>query len=240
MSRIAICFFGQVKNFDQQLYDSFSTNISNVLVNNDIDYFLVTYNNTHYLNIYHNENHRIDYTSINSFFPFKEKIIVDVESDITKNIDSFVLNILSSFGYADWGSYENSQQCTIRAVRQLYGLYALYQCIHGFSYDKYILVRPDCIYDSSIDEKIIFNTHNFCIPNFSHWGGYNDRFAIVDHKGLEVYCNRYIKLINSPEKYHSERYLKKCIDESKLSCDRFNNFRFRLLRTTGKLTHINY
>ncbi len=75
MSRIAICFFGQVKNFDQQLYDSFSTNISNVLVNNDIDYFLVTYNNTHYLNLYHGENHTIDYTSINSFFHFKQKII---------------------------------------------------------------------------------------------------------------------------------------------------------------------
>lgn len=241
MSKIAICFFGQVKNFDQQLYDSFSINVSNALVNNDIDYFLVTYNNTHYTNSFHNENHPINYYSIVSFFPFKRSIILDINSDITKFIDNFVIVTLGSIGYARWGSYLSSQQCTIRAVRQLYGLHSLYKCLKDEdNYDRYIFVRPDCIFESQLDSSLINNSYNLCIPNFSNWDGYNDRFAITDSFGLEVYCSRYNRLMQHPQKYHSETFLKQTIDNYKATCYSFNNFRFRLLRTTGNLTDVNY
>lgn len=237
--KIAICFFGQVKNFNDRLYNSFIQNISNSLNVYEIDYFLATYNNKKYINSATGENHDIDYLSICNYFLFKEKIILDIYADYTINIDNFVNEGLKNYGYAEiWG--DNAQESTIRSIRQLYCLHILHNQLINTNYDKYILCRPDCIFDKPLEVTILKNFSNICIPNFNHWFGYNDRFAVVDKIGLTTYCSRYTKLIIYPQKYHSETYLKYTIDESKNTIHLFDNFKFRLLRSNNELSRIDY
>jgi len=108
------------------------------------------------------------------------------------------------------------------------------------SYAKYLFCRPDCLFEKPLDNQILSTKYNICIPNFNHWNGYNDRFAILDTQGLKTYCSRYDHLIVNPQTYHSEKYLKYTIDNSYNTLKLFDNFKFRLLRSNNKLSPIDY
>lgn len=236
--KVALCFFGHVKNFNDQLFFSYSQNIIKS-IDSDIDYYLVTFNNQIYYNPSSKEDHSIDYNSINNYFLFSEKIILDINAPYSYKIDNFVIHTLHRYGY-DIGWGKNAILTTVYAIRQLYGLYKLYNILKHTNYSKYILCRPDCIFEKQLDSTILSKTENICIPNFNHWYGYNDRFAILDKIGLETYCSRYEILMNNPKQYHSEKYLKYTIDQSKNTIFLFDNFRFRLLRSNGELSRIDY
>lgn len=234
---IAVCFFGQVKNFDDKLYESFQK-VIRPTQSNKVCYYIVTYNNKIYTNTSSGENHQIDYRSIFKYFTFRNEIILDAHSHQILQVDNFVRNELKKYGYAKiWG--ENAQELTINAVRQIYGLNELYRTINK-NYDKYLLCRPDCVFENDLDENLMQKKCNICIPNFNHWFGYNDRFAIVDKIGLETYCGRFDLLKKNPQNYHSEMYLKQTIHNSKNTIYLFDNFRFRLLRANGQLSSPNY
>lgn len=236
---IAICFFGQVKNFTKVLHHIFNNAIITPLNKYNIDYFLVTYNNIEYYNPSHEENHTIDYESINKFFKFKQKIILDINSSDIHEIDNFVLHTLHKIGYDPiWET--NAILTTSYAIRQIYGLHKLYELIKDTRYNKYIFCRPDCFFENRLDPTIITNHNNICIPNFNHWSGYNDRFAIVDKIGLQTYCSRYNCFRKNPVVYHSEKYLKTIITESNNSIYLFDQFKFKLLRADGKLSRSDY
>lgn len=238
--KIAICFFGQVKNFNSVTYDNYYQNIIDPLLSKDheIEYYLVTYNNTKYTNPWSNEDNTIDYNSINSFFAFQHTTILDIHSQTIQDIDIFVCNELSKRGYAkEWGHF--GQQLTMNSIRQLYGLSTLYPIVKD-KYKKYIMVRPDCEFLNTLDETLLHNQSNLCVPNFSHWGGYNDRFAIVDNTGLQTYTSRYDEIISSPVEYHAERYLKSIIDKYQNTLYCFDHFKFLLLRANGTKSDINY
>lgn len=238
-SQIAVCFFGQVKHFTKTLYHSFQNSIIEPLNNYNIDYFLVTYNNKIYYNPSSGEDHKINYESICNFFQFKQKIILDINAEYTHEIDNFVLHTLYKFGYdAIWG--KNNILTTSYALRQIYGLHKLYEFINNTTYKKYIFCRPDCIFENKLDPIIINNLTNICIPNFNHWFGYNDRFAVVDKIGLKTYCSRYSEIRKNPTRYHSEKYLKSIIVKSDNSIHLFDKFQFRLLRANGELSRSDY
>lgn len=241
--KTAICFFGQVKNYNDILYNSYQQYIYDPIYSlTDIDYFLVTFNNTTYYRPSTQENHSIDIDSINDFFNFRDSIILDICADYTIEIDNFVAHTLSQFGYCDsWGL--ETQLLTRNSIRQLYGLNQLYQKISNLKYDRYILCRPDALFEQRLDATLlssINSVYNILIPNFNHWYGYNDRFAIVDSVGLATYCSRYQKIVNNPQSYHSESYLKQTIHQSGNSLYLFDNFRFRLLRANNQLSGTDY
>lgn len=237
--KIAVCFFGQVKNFDDKTYQSYINNIYQTIKSNTVDYFVATYNNTIYKNSSTKENHSINHLSIDLYFDFNDKIILDVSSTYVKLLDDFSVKILSKFGYTKhWGS--NSKESTIRSIRQLYCLNKIYNKFKDSDYDKYILCRPDCIFESPLEVSVLNNSYNINIPNFNHWYGYNDRFALLDKHGLYVYCSRFSEISANPQQYHSESYLKFIIDKSSSTVKLFDNFKFRLIRANGELSPPEY
>lgn len=240
--KLAICFFGHVKNFNDLLYESFIKNIVKPINHNSIDYFLVTYNNKYYFNPSNNENHLIDYKSIFKYFKFNQKIILDINAQYTKNIDNFTNKLIDRYGCSKyWGDYDNAKRLTIYAIRQIYGLYKLYdQVLYNTSYDKYIFCRPDCIFHNKIHQSLIDIPNSICIPNFACWHGYNDRFAITDYNGMIVYCNRYKNLVEKPTIYHAENYLKYTLLQKKINTAIFDGFQFQLLRSDGSLSRPGY
>jgi len=242
MNHLAICFFGQVKNYNNLLYKLFTKHITDSLSQKYIiDYFIVTYNNSYYFRPSTKENHPIDYKSINKYFIFTQKVILDTNCESIKNLDTWVEKTLSKCGYTkDWGN--ESELLTKHGIRQLYGLKKIYEILSSLntSYAKYLFCRPDCLFEKPLDNQILSTKYNICIPNFNHWNGYNDRFAILDTQGLKTYCSRYDHLIVNPQTYHSEKYLKYTIDNSYNTLKLFDNFKFRLLRSNNKLSPIDY
>lgn len=231
VNKIAICFFGQVKNYTSNLYENFVQNITSQIVNYELDYYIVTYNNNYMFNPINGENHSIDYNSIFQYINFNSSLILDINSDEIKFVDNFSEYLVEKFGGC-WG--DNSQLSTKYAVRQLYGLKKLYTIISN-KYYRYILLRPDIWYTSKLHNILINNNEDLVIPLFDSWGGYNDRFAIANNFGLKIYCNRYDSLIEKPVKYHSENYLKTICNYNNIKIKQLDNFYFKRVRANGKL-----
>ena len=78
------------------------------------------------------------------------------------------------------------------------------------------------------------------VPSFASWGGYNDRFAILNHTGLTSYCSRYLELIQNPCYYHSEQYLKYVLEKDGMRVKLLDDMQFRLMRGDGSLTDTDY
>ena len=64
-----------------------------------------------------------------------------------------------------------------------------YKCI--------IYIRPDIMINTAFDINfLILSEKQIAIPNFDHYEGYNDRFAIVNYDDCTLYANRVDNIIN--------------------------------------------
>lgn len=236
MKKIAFCFFGQVKNY-QLLHENYKNNLIDIIESTySVDYYLHTNRLKNYYNpsINNNENHSIDYTSILPFYTFKD---ISYKLDYTL-IKKIVEEYVSRFGvyWTKELTYTHGALTTEYAVRQLYGLNEIFQMVKnsGVTYDKYILTRPDLFFYDKITPKYLEYKEDISIPNFSHWYGYNDRFAITNLQGFITYTERLNYLLETPQQITSEKLLKKIIKLKKNTL-RFipQNFIFDLCRANG-------
>jgi len=227
---IAICFFGQVKNFSVDLYNNYISNIYDKVQVFSHDYFLITWNNKHIDNPRNRENIDIDYTSILPFFNFVKTNILDIDSDCTKTIDAYSDLLVSKYG-GSWG--ENSILSTRFGLRQPYSLQIMKQEFEQYpiKYDKYILLRPDLWFNSPLPTDCLNKNYDLCIPDFDSYGGYNDRFAVTSYNGMLAYCNRYRAMLSESKKYHSENFLKEYTDKQNINIKKIDNFTFQRVRS---------
>lgn len=230
-SKIAVCFFGQVKNYTDKIYSNYLDNIFSSISSYGIDYYLVTYNNKSIFNPKNKENDKIDYTSIFRYIDFAKSLILSIDSPQTESIDRFSDYLVKTYG-GSWG--DNSNISTRNGIRQIYALKNLYNIIDT-DYQKYILLRPDLFYIETLDAKLLESSSDIIVPLFDSYGGYNDRFAITNNIGLKVYCSRYDNLCKNPLKYHSENYLKKICDNYEIVVEKNNNLNFKRIRANGNL-----
>ncbi|MEY4590259.1 MAG: hypothetical protein RL497_2335 [Pseudomonadota bacterium] len=67
-------------------------------------------------------------------------------------------------------------------THQLYSLNSVSQAALEWNPNLYVFVRPDLMYHDSLEMPMIQMLDNLsdviCIPNWQHWGGFNDRFSI--------------------------------------------------------------
>ena len=105
---------------------------------------------------------------------------------------------------------------------------------------KYVMfIRPDAKFENKIPIRklnVILektpNNKNILIPNFGHFGGFNDRFAITHYNEAYIYGKRIDELANYRKikgRLHSETYLKYIIDKHNLNVNLFD-FNFDLMR----------
>jgi hypothetical protein len=240
MTKIAICFFGQVKNYNNILYESFICHVLESLStkSTQFDYFLVTYKNTHYINPKHNEDHSIDYTSIFKYFKWVDKILIDPFSENIVELDHYSQFLVATYG-TRWHKSFDAILATKYSIRQLYGLHLLYNILKN-KYDQYIFLRADAQFNSKL-YKDWDDAVDISIPNFASYTGYNDRFAVIlNENALRSYCSRYIELKNYPQQYQSENYLKQILNKNNLNIYLTNSIKFNLLRANNKLTSDKY
>lgn len=247
--KIAYVFFGQVKNFSKKQFNALQQNVLSKFVGYDVDFYLCTSRNGSYFSERQSASEGscgIDFYSINKYFDFKYVFYDELDSMDCTEIKNLATHLVDSFGGA-WG--ETSLPSTINSLKQLYSLeffYEQFQKIEA-TYDSCILSRSDLFHTDPIDCSCFDSNFDIFVPyynnypeiDFGWFGGINDRFAVINNEeALRVYCTRYSSLKNKPEYYHAEQYLMKKIKDANIKYGKINNFEFRLLRASGKITDL--
>ena len=112
-----------------------------------------------------------------------------------------------------------------------------YEIANGFEYDWVIRSRIDVEYCSSLPGGEY--TEDFLyIPNFHHFYGINDRFAMGTPKLMDKYLDIIDIYKEDPTKCtHAENFLKYCLDYQKVPV-KLIDFRFMRVRENGeKMQH---
>lgn len=240
MKQNAIILIGQVKNF-HPLANNFHTNIHQQL-HQTSDYILITSKQKIYTNPRQNENHPIDHTTILQHINFTKIIYDGLEEENTplcQTIHQQAQHLVNTYGGA-WEHHSNNS--TYNALKLLYSLHLLYHTLKDqeIHYNKYILLRSDIHYDTPFNPEWLKNPQDATISKHSSWGGYNDRHAILNHKAYTSYCSRYQKITHNPQHLHSETYLKQTLNQDNITVKEEDEIKFRLLRSNGTLSDVQY
>lgn len=239
--KLAFCFRGICKNFDP-LWSNYKEKIIDPLSSfYDIDFYLSTHKISKYTSSRSGENSITKWDSILKYFTFTNKTILEENDPIFKKLSNFANNLVDTYG-GNWGetdkgwSIEQSKQNTFFVIKNLYTIYLL-QTLVPKKYDKYLVTRQDMIFFDNIDVELIKNsTEDALVPAHSSYGGYCDRFAILNDKSFDIYTNRYKTITENPQKYHEENYLKNhCLDKYGISVKKFDNFTFNVARLKNNI-----
>jgi len=89
-------------------------------------------------------------------------------------------------------------------------------------YDYIMYVRPDVQINNSFPIKMIYDIqeNDILIPDFSHYEGYNDRFALLHYNTAPVYGKRIDEIIHFRQtqgRIVSEKYVKYICDKYRLN-----------------------
>ena len=246
--KIAYIYFGQVKNFNEKQFNSFNENVYKYIDSHDVDFHLVTSKNLKYSNPRQQESedeeNDIYYQSIKKYFNFKNIFYDELDSIDCSEIKNLSKELVDKFGGA-WG--KDSKISTENSLKQIYSLEFFYNQFSKLdkNYDLYIFSRSDLFHTHPIDISEFSNDYDILVPYYDNlpqidygwFGGVNDRFAVIKNKeAMKSYCCRYSRLKKSPEFYHAEKYLMKCIQRDNLKLGKIKNFELRFVRSNGKIT----
>ncbi len=107
----------------------------------------------------------------------------------------------------------------------------------GNEYDFIMYVRPDVCFLTKLNTKDFINLkdNQVAIPDFDHFGGYNDRFAILPFPISKIYGKRIesLPLYGLKKPIHSETFVKDTLDENELEVVLMDDFRFVRVRPDG-------
>lgn len=236
----AIILIGQVKNF-HPLAQNFHTNIHQHL-HQTSHYILITSKNTTYTNPRQNENHPIDHTTILKHINFTKEIYDGLEEEntpLSQHLHQQTKHLINTYG----GAWEqHSTTSTYNHLKLLYSLHLLYHTLkdQNQQYNKYIILRSDIHQDTPLNPEWLKNEEDATLPEFASYGGYNDRYAILNPKAYTSYCSRYQKITQTPQHLHSETYLKQTLTQDHITVKEEKDIKFRLLRSNGTLSDIQY
>jgi len=258
VSRVALCFFGQVKNVNHVQLTSFIDNVMRPLLEYfpSIDVYLHTYNIVSFHNPRNLEKnvtlHVAD--SLNLIFSELRELPgvkirnISITQDAKAADRSFrPLNFYLSHG----DPWRNEGLSMFYFLRQLYSLETVTRLWEkspstGDRYQAVVYVRPDLLFESPlpvadtldvIDEehsKRILRPRTVFSPNFDVFGGMNDRFALGTPDVMSVYGYRKNDIDRfmgeNPTKHlHAESYLAWVMKDSLIRCETLD-FSFKRIR----------
>jgi hypothetical protein len=192
---VAVCFFGQVKNYDR-VASSIHEHILRVLKakNFEIEFYAHTFNETSFTNPRNRErNLLIDPYSLQKYFAANVGHNITIVYDHVSAADQTVdLNQLLKYG----DPWPDNPRISVRNLgRQLYSLKRLTQLWapnqHRYKYCLYI--RPDLVFSIDLDLNRtlpLLSNSTISTPFFGHAGGLNDRLAVGTPAVMQVYGSR--------------------------------------------------
>jgi hypothetical protein len=240
--KVAICIWGLCRS-TEHTYDSFKTNILNVLESNGIEYsiFLHTWN---LFEKYHNprageRNVFLKNTTWKYYSPkaycIENQTLVDPKlklSSYRRHGDPWIQETIPEY---------TPFSCVDNVVRSLYSMNKATELwtSSNESFDIVMYVRPDVRFLkpfqiewlTQVSDRVVY------MPDFHLIDGVNDRFAFGKPTTMQVYGTRYKGALEYSYKnpLHSERFLAYILNKYKLSpC--LLPFRFRRIRA-GNITY---
>ena len=112
----------------------------------------------------------------------------------------------------------------------------------GETYDYYFILRQDLLYVETKSDRMLeaidtLSGSSTPIINVPEWGapkGVNDRIAICNYKGADIYCNRWRYIDTCPKDVSSEIYLEHVIRHTGAKSTKFRQIGKRL-RANGEI-----
>lgn len=221
MIKIAICYWGMTRS-TRFVYESHIKNIYNVLNRNNIDYeiFMHTWKTLNNKNII-----------------WENEIDIDVDYDEYKllnpnhyNIEdqSIFLEKLNFCDYFDEKLYEiyggdtdhewrpqliKNHLCALESQKRVYNMV---KNTVNKQFDYIIFIRPDVNIWNELSLDFLNYDFDIIIPNYNHYDGFNDIFAIIPFNKSEHYSCRIDEIIEFRKnngRIVSEKYLKFIINK---------------------------
>lgn len=215
MPRVALCFFGLVKDashtaasVEQYVLKPLRT------AGYRCNFFCATYNTQQYSNQRNKEQAAtVRPRSIERYSP----LVVSYSDPAAAD----AIHPLSFYLQHGDGWPDNPRETMRYYARQLASLKAVTALWTGFgtAFDLVIYLRPDTRFVTPLP-LVAFRESEIVIPSFHSFGGYNDRFAYGSAKAMALYGRRFDYLPTffqqRSEALHAETYLKLFMDASQL------------------------
>lgn len=205
--KIAVCYWGLTRS-TSMVYQSHFENFFNVLREHHISYdvFMHTWETKKKQRVWENEvttpiNYE-EYKLLNPTF-FRR----DDQDDFTNNLD---FNKYYYVGHEEWEpNLVLNHLCALESLKRVTDMVLTSKR----AYDFVIYIRPDVLLQNKliVSDFISIKKNDIVIPDFHHWSGYNDRFAILRYESAPIYGNRIDGIVDFRQTQGcilSERYLK--------------------------------
>ncbi len=241
MKKVALCFWGVVRNF-HLTHESIKQNIYNVLSNNGYDFDVYMHlNKIDQIQGYRasgENNIPVDFSQYKllapDYFSFDDQNLLCEQIDMTKY----------KIKRDPW---RNQYKSVELFVLSMYSKHKVTQMLQKTSivYDYVIFLRPDVLYVDPLPVQVFdtVNDSNCCLPSFGTWTKHkhmckvNDRFSISVMKIAELIGSSYTTLHEYCENYecHSESFLSYNLHNNNVSVLPIPNFKFIRVRADGKI-----
>ena len=180
--KVAICYWGMTRS-TRFVYESHFSNLFKPLKDASISYdvFMHTWHVEQGNIIWGNQSHiPIEYEEYKLLEPTHYQI--DSQDEFLKHL------VFSDFyreGEGEWhAQLLQNYLCALESQKRVTNV-----CLsHGVTYDAILYVRPDVLLLSTLKiEWLTIEPGHIRIPDTFHYGGYNDRFAIVHPNSSRLY-----------------------------------------------------
>lgn len=208
--KIAILFSGQLRGFPL-CKKSLNDYILSVFSKDDVDIFFYIPDE--------------DRQYINEVLDFDIKSLL-VEKDFYHNIENRI-NCNNNITYSNTKISSNNYKLKGRiqhyllqwyGVKKVFEMMESYGAANNITYDLIFRIRCDCSprHIFPIDE---IKKDEINVPNFDHYGGIHDRFAVGNFDNMKIYCSKY--------NYFDLDTMGNGNSESKM-CNHLNNFNIKV------------
>jgi hypothetical protein len=222
MKSIAICYWGLTRS-TKKVFLSHHERLFHILKQHNIQY-------TIYIHTWKTEDNYIwsekpqipiDYEEYKLLHPNYYEI--DNQDDFLKSItfsDYFNEELYNRYGQTPEGDWIpqliRNHLCALESQKRVTNM--VLNSNNTYNYVMYI--RPDVMIENQFDINYLSllsnNTNSIVIPNYDHFEGYNDKFAIINYNDCSKYGNRIDEIIYFRQHYGritSEKFVKFIIDK---------------------------
>lgn len=197
--KIAICYWGMTRS-TKLVYKSHIDKLFNILKNNNIDYniFMHTWKTSNdRLVIWENTvDVQVDYEEYKYLNPNFYKI--DNQDDFIKTLnfkDYFKEELYRMYGGDTRHEWRPqlilNHLCALESQKRVYNMVLT----NSDDYDFIIFIRPDVEVLNDFDINWLKLDFDITIPNYDHYDGLNDRFAILPFNKSSKYAERINEII---------------------------------------------
>jgi hypothetical protein len=239
MTRLAICYWGMTRS-TKLVFEAHLRHLHQVLKNQGVDFRV-------FMHTWKTEN------SANMIWEACSDIPVDYEEYKLLNPDFYKIESQAAFldtirfaDYFDRALYEKhggdsehewhpqlirNHLCALESQKRVYHMVKE----SGGEYDYIMYIRPDVRVSNDFDVAWLNTPFDILIPNYGHYEGYNDRFAIVPFHTAETYSTRIDEIAEFRKtcgRIVSEKYVKYVVEKYYPNVQ-FIDFVMKIIRPNG-------